>query len=754
MLMKLKSILKAVWKPIRFLLLKIKAFFSWFLVGNQKKQENATKLRAFLEKHTVLYHIVLSLVVCFIIEWMSRHSFLEACSFVTGHFGPYLFNSFIIFAFYSLAWLVTRRIFVRVFITGFFLVMGVVNSIILANRVTPFGFTDLNMVGDLLTMQNSKYFSAQEALLVIIALVIFLLFLVHIFNSSYRVNVKHKIYLRAIPVVLLLASLYPAAYVLQHTGVLASYFGNLAQGYLDYGYLYGFSTSMLDRGMSMPIGYSDIVVDRIVESDDTGETTLDAEDGPNVIVVLLESFFDPSEVSYIETSSDPIPYFHYLQENYSTGHLTVPVVGAGTCNTEFEVLTGMSCQFFGPGEYPQKTILKKSSCESIAGVLSDVGYGTHVVHNNGGNFYSRKNAFSQMGFDTFISKEMLDITEYTPLGSWPTDDILIEATSDSLDTTEGADLVYTITVGTHGAYPDYEVIENPAIKVTAEGQDEGTNYQWEYYINQLHTMDQWIEDYIEMLSERDEDTLVVMFGDHLPTMGLTDEDVEQGDIFQTEYITWNNFGMSKEDADLTSYQLMSEYLGRIGVHDGTIVTYNQKEMSQNVPAGSIRYMAGLEQLQYDLLYGKRYAYNGEDLYPATDIEMGVKDVVIDRMYAFGGKVYIYGQNFTNWSKVYVNGEKVATAYKSGQVLTISLDKVQNGDSIVVNQLGSSETIFRSSNEMIFHDASYEEAEDEAPASTEDPDTEATEASEAEQQIETENALDEEEEIEEGETTLD
>lgn len=92
-------------------------------------------------------------------------------------------------------------------------------------------------------------------------------------------------------------------------------------------------------------------------------------------------------------SEDPIPNFHNLESNYSTGYLTVPVVGAGTANTEFEVLTGMSMQYFGTGEYPYKTILKQTDCESIASDLSKIGYGTHVVHNNTATFYSRNNAF-------------------------------------------------------------------------------------------------------------------------------------------------------------------------------------------------------------------------------------------------------------------------------------------------------------------------------------------------------------------------
>ena len=58
---------------------------------------------------------------------------------------------------------------------------------------------------------------------------------------------------------------------------------------------------------------------------------------------------------------------------------------------------------------------------------------------------SRANAFSMMGFDTFQSKEMLDITDYTPLGSWPTDDILVGATIDAMASTDTPDFIYTIT---------------------------------------------------------------------------------------------------------------------------------------------------------------------------------------------------------------------------------------------------------------------------------------------------------------------
>ena len=518
----------------------------------------------------------------------------------------------------------------------------------------------------------------------------------------------------------------------QSTNIVADYYTNIAQGYEDYGFVYSFSSSVVDRGMQKPDNYSEDTIAAIETNVETAaeQTTTNGTDGPNIICVLLESFCDPEEINFLETSEDPIPTFHYLEDNFSSGYLTVPVVGAGTANTEFEVLTGMSMQYFGTGEYPYKTILKKTDCEAIASDLSKIGYSSHVVHNNGGNFYSRANAFSMMGFDTFTSKELMNITALTPNGSWSTDDILVNETMKTLDATPGSDFTYTITVCTHGDYPTEPVIENPAITVSGV-DDEAQANQWTYYVNQLNASDRFITSLIDRLSQRDEDTVVVMFGDHLPTMGLTDDDMKSGDIYKTKYITWNNFGLEKKDADLYAYQLLASITDSIGIHEGTIFNYHQTQ------SDSATYLEGLENLQYDILYGKRYCYNGEDLYPASDLVMGIDDVEITdvRPSAIEDKIYIYGKNFTQSSRVFINGEKVSCTQISTGLLSINKDAISDGDTVVVNQMGSSNTVFRSSNEWTYLDPNVEhETETETEVSTE---TESTEAKDTET-TETEN----------------
>ncbi len=160
-------------------------------------------------------------------------------------------------------------------------------------------------------------------------------------------------------------------------------------------------------------------------------------------------------------------------------------------------------------------------------------------------------------------------------------------------TPDQSDLVYTITVQGHGDYPTEKILENPEIAVSGAA-DEASNNRWEYYINMIHEVDKFIGNLTEELSKRDEKTIVVFFGDHLPTMGLTDDDMVSGDIFKTKYVTWNNFNLPKQDADCAAYELLANITNQLDIHKGTMFSYIQSQK------GSASYDENLENLQYDL----------------------------------------------------------------------------------------------------------------------------------------------------------
>jgi len=657
--------------------------------------EQREKLIGILNKYSLIFHYILACSICFLVEVISRHSFSDAFAFMFDRGLTFLYNSLIVFTSLHLVYFFRRRALMRTIISVIWLFLGTINGCILLKRVTPFTYTDVKLINDLFTMK-SNYFSNAEAVAVILLVVCVLAGIIVLWKKGPKYQGKQNKLAStlAIGVFAFLIPMVTNAAV--SNNILADYFENIAQGYKDYGFVYSFSASVVDQGMTAPRDYSQEQVDTALSKVPDKDT--ETEELPNIICVLLESFIDPKDINFLNFSKNPVPNFDHLYQNYSSGYLTVPVVGAGTANSEFEILTGMGMQFFGLGEYPYKTILKSNSCESIASDLGkNLGYGTHVVHNNGGNFYSRRNAFTQMGFDSFTSKEMMNIQEYTPLGTWPTDDILINEVKKSLDSTPQQDFVYTITVQGHGAYPAEKVIPNPEITVNG-AMNEAKNNEWEYYVNEIHEVDKFIGNLIDMLSKRNEKTMVVFFGDHLPTMGLTNEDMISGDIFKTKYVTWNNFGAEKINRDLTSYQLLASVTDQAGIHEGTMFSFHQNSQYAMTEEAS----RDMELLQYDILYGKRYAYHGADPYPASELQMGVQDVTANRTELKADGLHIHGSNYTNWSKVFVNGVKVPTSFISDKELLISLGDLSEGtNTLIVNQLGSSDTVFRSSNEISY-----------------------------------------------------
>ena len=148
-------------------------------------------------------------------------------------------------------------------------------------------------------------------------------------------------------------------------------------------------------------------------------------------------------------------------------------------------------------------------------------------------------------------------------------------------------------------------------------------------------------------------------------------------------------------------QAIAKITENVGIHEGTIMNYHQTQCDDNMAM----YQAGLENLQYDLLYGERFSYQGENPYPATEIVMGIDEVEITSYFdnELAGKLCINGNNFTKWSKVFVNGEKVPTTYITSHTLTVNKEDVAHGDLLVVNQMGSSNTVVRSSNEIVYED---------------------------------------------------
>lgn len=617
---------------------------------------------------------------------------LEGFRWAFTHPVVFLYNTFIIFATMTIALLFRRRRFVWFIVSVIWLALGTANGVILMNRMTPFTLYDLTNVADGLTIATT-YFSKVQIVLFLIAAVLGVAALVMIFIRSEKwTNIRYK---KSIAAILIAAAAAAGATVgLERNGTISSFFGNLNYAYRDYGMPYCFIATSANAGISRPRGYSEEMIADILENktkngtDTKLEEKEDSTDHPNIIVLQMESFTVAQDYANIEVSHDPTPVFNKLCNDYTSGTFIVPACGAGTANTEFEVLTGISAKFFGPGEYPYKGKLRKKTLENMAYVTRSHGYNTAALHNHRALFYNRNEVYANLGFNTFTSVEYMNNVSFTPT-NWCKDRVLTGEIMEIMKSTEERDFLHVISVEGHGSYPTEQVFKHPYTEVTAE--DEYTKWRYEYYLNECHEMDTFIGDLIKEIEESGEPTVMIIYGDHIPALDVKEENYKQDDLYTTRYVIWDNIGLPKQNRDIHSYESGAMLLADAGLeHEGIIFDYQQT----NDPKEDETYLSDQEALAYDMLYGRQYAYGGSEPYERVAMKMGHKSISIRDLVKIGDRYYIRGENFTERSIISMEGKQLPTVYLSPTLLALNEDiEPDDIDKLEVSQVDKSkETI--------------------------------------------------------------
>ena len=615
-----------------------------------------------------LYAIVINLYM----EWFARFttSPVEGFRWAFTHPLVFLFNTLIIFSTMTVALLFRRRRFVWFIISILWIILGTVNGVILMSRMTPFTLYDLQNFADGLTIVTTYYSKWQIILgIAFLALGVTAIMMIFIRSEKWK-NIKYR---KSIAAILIAAAAAGGATVLAiRTGLVSTYFGNLNYAYRDYGLAYCFIATSANAGISRPKGYSEEMITSILEektkrgTDTLLEEKDDSTEHPNIIVLQMESFTVAQDYANIEVSKDPTPVFNKLCKEYSSGSFEVPACGAGTANTEFEVLTGISAKFFGPGEYPYKGKLRKKVLESMAYIARSHGYVTSALHDHRALFYNRNEVYANLGFDSFTSVEYMNNVTFTPT-NWCKDTVLTGEIMDIMSSTKERDFLHVISVEGHGAYPTQRVFKNPYTEVSAD--DEDTKWKYEYYLNECHEMDSFIGDLIEAIEESGEPTVMIIYGDHIPALDVKEENYKQKDLYTTRYVIWDNIGLPKEDRDIHSYQSGALLLDAAGLsHEGVIFDYQESNSAEDEG-----YLEDQEALAYDMLYGRLYAYGGEEPYERVDMKMGHKKISIKDVVKIGDRYYIRGKNFTERSIISLDGRQLSTVYLSPTLLALNED---------------------------------------------------------------------------------
>lgn len=421
-----------------------------------------TKLKTILSypgklfnSYPLVFFIFLGFLENLAVESLSRHSLVAGIRHLIYNPVPFAVNTLIITFVLSFALLFRRRVFGIVLLSVPWIGCGIANCVILAFRVTPLSAIDLQIMKLSLVLM---YLSPVQRILLYASVGIAVAGIIFLWIVGPKISGKIHYGKNVASITGLLICMLVIVNVAQSIEAVSRDFENLAGAYSDYGFVYCFSSSMLDTGIDQPNGYDEENINNIVASLPETKNT-DGALKPDIVLIQLESFVDPKLIKDVTFSDDPAPIHTYLRDKFSHGNLYVPSFGGGTANSEFEILTGINLDYFGPGEYPYKTVLLEESCESMAYNLKEIGYSAHAIHNHTGSFYDRDKVYPNLGFDSFQSKEYMYDYETTPYG-WCKDKVLTEEILTALtfpDEENGVDsdsprFVWAVSVQGHGRY--------------------------------------------------------------------------------------------------------------------------------------------------------------------------------------------------------------------------------------------------------------------------------------------------------------
>lgn len=290
---------------------------------------------------------------------------------------------------------------------------------------------------------------------------------------------------------------------------------------------------------------------------------------PNIIVIMNESLADLSVLGdNFYTSGEYMPFLSELTKNTIRGDLYMSVKGAGTCNSEFEFLTGNTMAFLPSGSRPYQQYIKKDTY-SLVSTLNEQGYTSVAIHPYYATGWDRHTVYPLLGFSDFISLEDFSAdSEYVRsfISDRESYNKLI-----SLYERKGEDeklFLFNVTMQNHGGYEDFSNGFFNTERVVYESYYPRANQ----YVTLANESDQAFKELVEYFKQQDERTIILMFGDHQPTLdeGFVSDMIGKDESewtleeIQREYITpfyiWANYDIEEQEIDKISSNYLADVL--------------------------------------------------------------------------------------------------------------------------------------------------------------------------------------------------
>lgn len=566
-------------------------------------------------------------------------------------------------------------------------------------------FEDLFLVKEAANIA-SKYINKT----VIINLSIIIICLVLVFSILFKYfnnvkinlfNVKNK-FLR-----ISLSSIYLVLYVVSLSNLLD--FGksitytvsdfNPVDTYNKNGFLHAFYSS---ANQFLSNQNKDYDLNKVIEIKNTLEEIPKSENPENVnfILIQLESILDPLKLNGVSYSEDPLKNFHELSKNNQSGEIIVPVIGGGTTQTEFEILTGINIKKLFT-RMPYLNLLNHNYIESISNIFEKYSYETTALHNYFSTFYNRTKAYENLGFNNFVPLETISRRDRNE-NYWYKDYLLIDEIKNKIISTKEKDFIFGVTVEAHGPY-NTEI--NPKITVGSSLLNEHERIELQNYVNIIKHVDDFIVDLMKSLNETNEDYVLVLYSDHLPALGENQstfmKTLNNEEFFKTPYLivkSENVKEISLGNEAIPAYEFTYRILKELGF-DSTVYQ-NFRENFKNRE----NFNEYEKQLLLDTSRGHNNIYeNGVFPYEENKIKVGNFLPSINDIFVENNVLYIIGKNFTPNSKIVVNKKQHDCKYISGNYIKISNYKPKSGDTFVSVTYSNKNSPLNVSNSFKFND---------------------------------------------------
>lgn len=309
----------------------------------------------------------------------------------------------------------------------------------------------------------------------------------------------------------------------------------------------------------------------------------------NIIMVMNESFSN-LDVGGTDIASNMTPYFDSL-DNTIRGNLYVSVHGGGTCNSEYETLTGNTTSFFSAGVYPYNQYMNRD-VPSLVSFMNENGYNTTGMHLGKSTNWNRRTAYQKLCFDDTVFAETFDGLD--TIHGYPTDEQDFEKVIENYESHKGENqFLFNVTYQNHGAYNDAHDLKK-TVDLNQYGY--GMYSTAENYLSLIKLTDEAFQQLIEYFKNVDEPTMIIMFGDHQPSLGNTanslffpDSGTPEQDIKQyiTPFLIWANYDIPDQTIDKMSANYMSALIVKAANMEMTPYQRFLYELMQKYPVISL-----------------------------------------------------------------------------------------------------------------------------------------------------------------------